>query len=687
MCGISLLMKHNKKKASIEFSWKELIGLVIALILVIGIVELWLNLYGSTLNNNGNMDSASFYSLGFQIDEMLEDTQHSFLTEEGFPLYLSSDDPEYILVGFDSNRGAQEGTEFSIHNSGERIPNPEIYPSCGIDSACLCLYKNHNGKDFDDDDEGPLDCYEFEEDNIYFSGADGWDDYVGNGNDAKNGVNDAHTRSDISNLFTFDPSLTDLAYEYLLIYSKGDKSGCKLPDEHNLDICVEEYDEFGVRPLYIEKFVDGYKTHILIATQEGKIQERATMASPLEAQSVTTNMVSGTLNLPSGLPHLGPEIQAILSTNPGSHINERMIYAIMQQESNGDPNLIGYKILKCCQGTDTTQCALNCPTNANADAFYYVDSQNTYILSQGDISERVPQAYGVMQITIDTANDHCSDIISSQEDFMDSLKSIECSVRILENCIISVTRKSLTPERDHVLACYNGGPGALELSGTTGCSGQTIWECEGNSGYAQTRDYVQNVNGYYDSLSYSSSSSSPSSEGNSQTYSNQNLVDIDATIVQSSCSSMPERICKLNQDAYTQLIKAEEIATSRGYHLEVYSALRSTEYQRTLFLNNACNRRMVAGPSGISSGECNMDNPQIQDLTNFQGPHTTGGAIDIRLLNSNGARLASTDANRQIMEEILCEAGFIRYIVEHWHFEYGTNRWERGTAEGVCAIG
>jgi hypothetical protein len=49
-----------------------------------------------------------------------------------------------------------------------------------------------------------------------------------------------------------------------------------------------------------------------------------------------------------------------------------------------------------------------------------------------------------------------------------------------------------------VAAAYNGGPGANRSSVT--CAGTTIWQCEANRGYQQTRDYVPRVLSNYQYL-------------------------------------------------------------------------------------------------------------------------------------------------------------------------------------------
>jgi membrane-bound lytic murein transglycosylase D len=49
-----------------------------------------------------------------------------------------------------------------------------------------------------------------------------------------------------------------------------------------------------------------------------------------------------------------------------------------------------------------------------------------------------------------------------------------------------------------VIAAYNGGPGSNKPS--TACSGKTLWQCTGNSGYSETRHYVKTVLLNYASL-------------------------------------------------------------------------------------------------------------------------------------------------------------------------------------------
>lgn len=47
-------------------------------------------------------------------------------------------------------------------------------------------------------------------------------------------------------------------------------------------------------------------------------------------------------------------------------------------------------------------------------------------------------------------------------------------------------------------ASYNGGPGANRES--TICPGKTYWECKNNTGYAETRKYVEKIQGNYEKI-------------------------------------------------------------------------------------------------------------------------------------------------------------------------------------------
>ncbi len=160
----------------------------------------------------------------------------------------------------------------------------------------------------------------------------------------------------------------------------------------------------------------------------------------------------------------------------------------------------------------------------------------------------------------------------------------------------------------------------------------------------------------------------------------QPLIDI-KNIVTCSSNIISRDGCKVRESAARKLQKASEIARSKGYKIYVTSAYRSLDHQKRLF-ESACQRygscqaarRWVAAPSPTS-------------------PHVTGGALDVCLYYADGrptescSRLLSKNYNDEhtiLLEEIMCQAGFIRYSAEWWHFEYATQRWERGVQRNEC---
>jgi D-alanyl-D-alanine dipeptidase len=152
------------------------------------------------------------------------------------------------------------------------------------------------------------------------------------------------------------------------------------------------------------------------------------------------------------------------------------------------------------------------------------------------------------------------------------------------------------------------------------------------------------------------------------------LKEIPDTIICSASSQTSS--CELGIETLQKLEQAQQIATAKGYQLQVTSAYRTYEQQAELRRTKG---EMAAEPS------CNA-------------PHITGKAVDVvlygqRYMTSKGNSVSNMNlGERKELENIMCQAGFVRYgnsegtKGEFWHYEYGTNRWERGKTAGVCAI-
>jgi len=135
------------------------------------------------------------------------------------------------------------------------------------------------------------------------------------------------------------------------------------------------------------------------------------------------------------------------------------------------------------------------------------------------------------------------------------------------------------------------------------------------------------------------------------------------------CRQTSEPDCRVLPDVKSKLEEASAIAAKRGLKLAVTSAYRSFAAQKKLYDKYGAGR--VATPSCTS-------------------PHTTGRAVDVVIVGGSGMGSANMGdisiGDRKLLEEVMCEAGFVRYDNEFWHFEFGTGRWQRGKGAGVCSI-
>ena len=155
----------NSKKGVVE-STKVLMDIII--VAVILLVSLAAFITFSNLFSAGDHSLANFDTLTAKIQAMATDPDQ--LVYETLPYYISKD---YILVGFNSEWTAEKNVNVDNADS-PTIPKPD---SC-IGYSCLCIYESHNGDDFDDENEKPIRCVNYDS-NIFFTGADGYEQYGG----------------------------------------------------------------------------------------------------------------------------------------------------------------------------------------------------------------------------------------------------------------------------------------------------------------------------------------------------------------------------------------------------------------------------------------------------------------------------------------------------------------------------
>ncbi len=160
----------------------------------------------------------------------------------------------------------------------------------------------------------------------------------------------------------------------------------------------------------------------------------------------------------------------------------------------------------------------------------------------------------------------------------------------------------------------------------------------------------------------------------------------------------------LRKAVYEKLKQAND-QLPKGIHFCLYEGYRSLSLQQKIFEEQYRNvkSRHPDWPLGdIFNETTKLVSPVInKDGSKNIPPHSTGGAIDVYLIDNQGkpldmgihpkdwmqdkeGMLSLTDstvisseakANRQIMSHALSSVGFVNYPTEYWHWSYGDRYW------------
>ncbi len=153
-----------------------------------------------------------------------------------------------------------------------------------------------------------------------------------------------------------------------------------------------------------------------------------------------------------------------------------------------------------------------------------------------------------------------------------------------------------------------------------------------------------------------------------------------------------------------------------GLRLRLYEGYRHPQIQQMLF--DAQWRRMQIAHPTQSAAWCYAQAAQLASpLRTFAGepvipPHSTGGAVDIDIVNAAGQPLdfgmvlsdwgevspelcatqyaGLTDVaarNRRLLLEVMTAAGLVNYPREWWHFSYGDRYWACVTGSAQARYG
>lgn len=161
---------------------------------------------------------------------------------------------------------------------------------------------------------------------------------------------------------------------------------------------------------------------------------------------------------------------------------------------------------------------------------------------------------------------------------------------------------------------------------------------------------------------------------------------------------------KMRQSVYEKLKEAQALLP-KGLHFCLYEGYRSLELQKTLF-NNRYDKVKKLHPNWSSQQLFDETTKLVSPIINADGsrnipPHSTGGAVDVYLLDDKGQPvemgihpkdwMLDTDGvvsltesehiseeakrNRAIMSTVLSKVGFANYPTEYWHWSYGDRYW------------
>lgn len=171
----------------------------------------------------------------------------------------------------------------------------------------------------------------------------------------------------------------------------------------------------------------------------------------------------------------------------------------------------------------------------------------------------------------------------------------------------------------------------------------------------------------------------------------------------------------LREGVVARLQKAQK-RLPPGLQLRLYEGYRNPKIQQMLFDGQF--RRMKNENPSRNASWCYAQAAKLASpLCTFEGvqivpPHSTGGAVDIEIVDNNdipldfGMELRDWDVvppdlcatrfdeitnaaanNRRLLVETLAVEGFVNYPREWWHFSYGDQYWAFSTASAHALYG
>jgi D-alanyl-D-alanine dipeptidase len=174
---------------------------------------------------------------------------------------------------------------------------------------------------------------------------------------------------------------------------------------------------------------------------------------------------------------------------------------------------------------------------------------------------------------------------------------------------------------------------------------------------------------------------------------------------------------QMRKKIYEKLVAAQKLLP-KGVHFRIWEAYRSLHTQEMIFQGRYKIVRALY-PTWTKDAVFTETTRLVSPVINLDGsknipPHSTGGTVDIYLIDDKGNPLemglhprdwmtkdndgsrsltASTvisqtaQANRKIMNQALEAVGFINYQGEYWHWSYGDRYWAYFTKQPFAIYG
>lgn len=156
---------------------------------------------------------------------------------------------------------------------------------------------------------------------------------------------------------------------------------------------------------------------------------------------------------------------------------------------------------------------------------------------------------------------------------------------------------------------------------------------------------------------------------------------------------LPIGVSYSREDVAKKLNKAQKLLP-KGYRLMIWSAHRELKIQKKLYQDQYLILKKE-NPTWKESKLAKETDKYVSPVEIIP-PHTTGGAIDLTIIDSSGKQLDMGTAldtfdkksnlyakniskeaktNRELLISIMLKAGFVNYPPEWWHWSYGDRYW------------